>query len=123
MWGSRIFDPNAGRDVEVTLQAAEDGLYIFGSNRRRLHRWPYDEIVNATSKHAGWEQTLVLRNRREIRLTVDDPASYDEIVPAAPQLRRPSLASRISDVAMRQIFYVLIVLVMAAVFGIAASFE
>ncbi len=54
---SRIHDP-AGGDVEVTLQPMGDGLYIFGPDGNRMHRWPYAEIVNVLPDNGVWRICL-----------------------------------------------------------------
>ena len=85
---NRIFDPNAGGDVEANLQIAEDGLYVFGPNGKRLQFWRYDEIVNASAFAEDDDRVLVQRGRPEIRLTLADDSIYRTIAVQAPQLRR-----------------------------------
>jgi len=90
-WGSAIlpvpsliYDPNAGGDVEVTLQMAGDGLYIFDSSGARLHHWPYAAIMNT-----GPDFVLAHNSHREIRLTIGDRSLYQAIAIRAPQLSQP----------------------------------
>lgn len=87
---STIYDPTAGGDVAVSLQVAGDGLYIFDPNGKRLHRWPYAEIVNAIPAGAGMDHVLARQGRPEVRLFVAEPAFYEAVAVQAPQLRRSS---------------------------------
>jgi hypothetical protein len=81
---SRIHDPNAGGDLEVDLQAAGDGLYIFDRRENRLHFWPYAEIIDA-----GRSFVLAHQSHPDLRLTVADHAQYQAIAVRAPQLPQP----------------------------------
>lgn len=87
-FSNRIYDPNAGGDVDANLQIAEDGLYVFGQNGKQLQFWRYDEIVNAFATRADNDRVLARRGRPEIALTVGDSATYRAIADRAPQLRR-----------------------------------
>jgi hypothetical protein len=81
---SLIYDPNAGEDVEVTLQMAGDGLYIFDSSGARLHHWPYAAVMNT-----GLDFVLAHNSHPEVRLTVGDRSLYQAIAIRAPQLSQP----------------------------------
>jgi hypothetical protein len=81
---SLIYDPNAGGDVQVTLQLAGDGLYIFDSSGARLHHWPYATIMNA-----GANFILAHNSHPDVRLTVGDHTLYQAIAIRAPQLSQP----------------------------------
>jgi len=81
---SWISDPVAGGDVQVTLQLAGDGLYIFDPSGRRLHHWRYATIMNA-----GTDFVLASNSNPDIRLTVRDHGLYQAIAIRAPQLSQP----------------------------------
>ena len=81
---SWISDPVAGGDVQVTLQLAGDGLYIFDSSGARLHHWPYATIMNA-----GADFVLAHNSHPDVRLTVGDHGVYQAIALRASQLSQP----------------------------------
>jgi hypothetical protein len=86
---SLIHDPNAGGDVEVQLQIAGDGLYIFDRGGKRLNFWPYADMINAIPANGEMDHVLAHHTRRDITLTVGDDGSYATIAIRAPQLRQP----------------------------------
>jgi hypothetical protein len=86
---SLIHDPKVGGNVEVQLQIAGDGLYIFDRGGKRLHFWPYAEIINAIPANGEMDHVLAHHTRRDITLTVGDDSSYATIAIRARQLRRP----------------------------------
>jgi hypothetical protein len=80
---SLIHEPDGG-DTEVNLQVAEDGLYIFDRDGRRLHSWPYAELMDTGRARA------VAQNRRpDVTLIMGNALTYREIAQRAPQLPQP----------------------------------
>ena len=74
----------AGGDVQVTLQMADDGLYIFDASGKRLHLWPYAAIMNARA-----DFVLAHNSHPDVRLTVGDHGVYQAIALRASQLSQP----------------------------------
>lgn len=83
-----IYDPNSGGDVEANLNFEADGLTVFGPTGRRLHHWPYREIIHAFPKVERMDAVLAHPSRPELRLRLGNEAIYDQIQQRAPQLRR-----------------------------------
>ena len=65
---------NAGGQAEVDLQIAGDGLYIFDRGGKRLHFWPYAEIVDAIAANDEMVHVMARRTRRDITFTAGSDA-------------------------------------------------
>jgi hypothetical protein len=108
---------------------AGDGLYIFDPGGKRLHRWPYAEIINAFPDGSTWDHVLAHQSRPEAKLMVGEAAFYDAIARRAPQVASRStpifrtVLGGMPEQALGGLVVGVLILVLMAISAIATVFH